>query len=206
MRTHVHSFNVRVLEFRSCSAFTLNEMLVTSTLFLMLLGGFLSAQLFGVRLYEISKAKLSMTDDAPRIFNQLASEIHSAKFIQVGSGSSNRFAPATLSAPRMGNALQISTSLSGTPYIRYYLDSSDFTLKRMDTNGTISSVARSITNNIVFSIINRFDDILTNEQPQKIIQIELTRSNQNTNGTPYGLGKSSGDYHLITKVFARASE
>jgi hypothetical protein len=188
------------------AAFTLTEVLVSGTLFVMLMGGFLAAHLFGARLYEMSKVKLSLTDATPRIFNQLADDIRSAKVLQVGKGSSNSFVPASLSAARMGNALQLSPSKTGQPSIRYFLDSNDLKLKRLNEDGAVTLIAESITNTLVFSIVNRFNQVLTNEQPRKIIQVDLASSVNKTNGTPYGLGNNSGHYRLTTKIAARASE
>ena len=92
MRIQVQD-NVRCLGGRSfLQAFTVPELMVTMAILSLFMLGLPYSHLFGVRMFEITKAKLGASDDARQAISLLMSEISSAKIVKVGSGGLSSFA------------------------------------------------------------------------------------------------------------------
>ena len=75
----------------SRSAFTITELLVTLMVTMLVMAGLISAYLFGLRLYEFTKPKLSASDHARKTVGRLIGELRSADRIRVGQGSLSAF-------------------------------------------------------------------------------------------------------------------
>ena len=76
---------------RRSRAFTLSEMMIAMSILTLVLAGVLSSHLFGIRLLELTKAKLGASDEARKALGKLVTEIRSAKMIQIGNGDSSSF-------------------------------------------------------------------------------------------------------------------
>ena len=155
-------------------AFTLTEMMVTMAILFLFISGLLYAQLFGVRMFEITKAKLGASDDARQAISLLISEIRTAKIVKVGTGSLSTFAPVPTNTTQVGNSLQVYATTNTNSFIRYFWDSSDSKLKRT-TNGstTVNVIAHFITNSLIFKAEDFRGNIMTNDQNNRVIGMDM---------------------------------
>ena len=149
----------------SRQAFTLPEILIASTIFLLVVAGILSAHLFGLRMLAVNTTKLSATEWSRKTFGRMADEVRSCNSAYIGNitniGSTNFFQQMLDGELEQGNSLMINTTTNS--FILYFLNSADQTLRR--TTDQVSSaviLADSITNTAIFTAQDFAGNILTN--------------------------------------------
>lgn len=116
------------------AAFSLPELMTAMAVFLMLVAGVLGGHLFGLKMFEITKAKLSASEQSRRVLNRLLADLAYARSSTIGAGSFSSFATVATGNTAQGNSLQIYQGTNAAVYVRYFRDASDQFLKRM-TNG-----------------------------------------------------------------------
>jgi len=159
---------------RSNRAFTFTEILVVTTLLMMVLAGVIGAHLFGIRMFEITKAKLGANDEARQAISLLMEEIRTAKQVKIGSGTMGSFTVVAVNSAQNGSAIQIYPTLLTNNFIRYFWDSTSKQLMRT-TNGAsaMSVVAHSITNQMIFTSEDFRGNTLTNNENNRVIGLTL---------------------------------
>ena len=188
-------------------AFTLSELMVSSSILLLVIAGVLSAHLFGQRMFSLTQAKLSASDDSRVAISRLVGEIRSAKSLKVGSGNLAAFTEVALSNLQQGSALQVYLSTNTNAFVRYYWDSTDQKLKRT-TNGATSGeiIAHSLTNSLVFTSEDFNGTILTNNQNNRVIGITMQFYQMQYPVIHIGPGYYYDFYQLRAKITRRALE
>jgi len=185
--------------------FTLTEVLITMALALIVLATVLSCHLFGMRLFEVTKAKLGASDEARGAISTLISEIRSAKVLRIGSGTLASFAEVIPNQPQVGNAIQIYPTIGTNTFIRYFWDATDQKLKRA-TNDAAEAyvVAHAISNQIVFTAEDFTGRILTNNENNRVIGLSLQFYQLQYPAVSIGPGNHYDYYQLRTKITRRA--
>ena len=187
--------------------FTLTEIMVASTIFSIVVLGTVSANLFGLRMYQITKAKLGASEEAREAVSRLVNEIRSAKIVRVGNGDQTSFATVAPGEAQTGNALQIYPTTNTTSYIRYYWDADDRRFKRTtDAGGASIVVASHISNNLVFRAEDHRGAILTNNQNNRVINLKLEFYQIQYPIVDIGPGGLFDYYKLETRITRRALE
>ena len=187
--------------------FTLTEVMVATAIFSIVIAGTIGANIFGLRLYQITKAKLGASDEAREAVSRLVNEIRSAKIVRVGSGTAAGFTNVSMGAPQLGNALQIYPTTNTSTYIRYYWDPSDKRFKRMtDSGNSTIVVANFISNNIVFRAEDHLGTVLTNNQNNRVINVKLEFFQIQYPIVEVGPGGLFDYYKLETRITRRALE
>ena len=137
---------------RGIAAMTLVELMTTSGLFILIIGGTIAVNLFGLRQDGLVNSKLGAGDQARLNFNLMLDEIRYGKNVQIGTGWNTNFVAIT-NGPQQGDTLQIIPSTNTGVYIYYYFQTNAPTngawLVRTfatTTNSTTTVVAQSITN------------------------------------------------------------
>lgn len=206
---------------RSCrrrlSAFTLVEMLISTGIYLFIFVGVMVAvQIFGLRVYTLSAAKLTATSGSRKVMDQLRDDIRMANTLQVGTlgtaGMPATFAAVSGTNGAKGNALQIFATTNTTAYSIYYLDTSTSTnyLKLyVLTNGvaTTDVLARYITNSVIFDAEDFQGNIISNNlQNNQVYGVTLQFYQwEYPVANPGGNGRDVYNfYQLRTKVCRRA--
>jgi hypothetical protein len=189
---------------RNRAAFTLVEVLIASVIFLMVIGSVLTANIFGIRMLQITQPKLSASVGARQTMNLLVAEITSAKTIGIGSGDLNSFAGTADGTLKQGNAIQLYPTTDTNVFIRYYGDSVRQVLSRTvsgATNGVV--VAAGVVNTTVFTGEDSQRNILTNNQNNMVIGVTLQYSQ--VGGTNMAVGPSNyfKSYVLNTRITHR---
>jgi len=164
-----------VVRIRARTAFTLPEMMISLTVFLLLLIGIIGATLFGMRWFQISQTKLLATDSARESISKMTDEIRSCSTTFVGDVSTNGiFTGRTNGSPQIGTALLIYPSTNSTSYVLYFVNASDETFRRTSTTlGLTKIVAHTVTNTNIFQVTDFLGNVQTNNNDNRVIHCTL---------------------------------
>ncbi len=190
---------------RTRAAFTLPEVMIALSLLSLVTVALLYSQLFGMRLFNITSAKLGASRGARAVLNQVRDDIRSAKTVYVGNATSAGFTNLPANAPQAGNAVQIFPLASTNAFVVYYLDQASQQLRRM-TNGsaTAAVLASSVTNQLVFQAEDYAGNVLTNDQNNRVIRMSLEFYQWEFPMAQAASGAAYDYYHLQTRVTRRA--
>src|SRR6185295_3081945 len=94
-------------DFIGQAAFTLPELLVSMAVFLFVMTAIISSHAFGLRMYELTKAKLGASDEARAAISKLTVEVRNGKVIRIGTGDLSSFAEVPVDSQQKGSAIQI---------------------------------------------------------------------------------------------------
>lgn len=191
----------------SCRAFTLAEQLVTMAVLGMVSAALMSTHFFGLRMYEMTKAKVGASDEARGAIGKLVNEIRTGKLIKIGTGGLSSFTEVPIDTPQKGNAVQIYPTTNTTSFIRYYWDSSDRKLKRtVDGSTSVYVVANSVSNQLVFTSEDFQGKILTNNANNRVIGLTLQFYQLQYPLVAIGPGQYYDFYQLRSKITRRTLE
>jgi type II secretory pathway pseudopilin PulG len=159
---------------KSQSAFTLPEMLISATLFLMLVSGVVGAHLFGLRMSQLTQTKLNTSDAARKTAGRMTDEIRNCRITRVGSVSNGVFVALLDGETQTGSALLINPTTNTANFILYFLNSSDQSFRRTTSAaGSTTVLAQGVTNSMVFRAQDCLGNILTNNQNNRVIHLDL---------------------------------
>jgi type II secretory pathway pseudopilin PulG len=160
---------------RATVAFTLPELMISMTVFLLLLIGIISATLFGMSWFQISQTKLLATDSARESISKMTDEIRSCTSTFVGDVSSNGvFTGRTNGNPQLGTGLLIYPSTNSTNYILYFLNASDLSFRRTCTaSGFTTVMCQTVTNTNIFQVTDFMGNVQTNNTDNRVIHCTL---------------------------------
>ncbi len=204
MKTHRTTRRVRAAATR---AFTLAEIQVSMAIIMLVIGGVISSHVFGLKLNEATRAKLSASDSARNALNRLVGDIRSAKTIQVGGGTYSTFSPVADGSLQRGSALRIYPTTNTNSYIVYFLDAGDSKLKKASTSATTPiTVAEYLTNTVVFTSENHLGTTLTDNQNNRVIGVAMRFYQIRYPITTIGSNGYFDFYQVNTKITRRALE
>lgn len=173
-------------------------------LFALVVMGSVLSHLVGLRMCTINQTKLKTTHSARAALNRTEDDIRCATQIQIGTGSASGFTNIIGNLPRQGNAIQIYPTLNTNVFIRYYLDKSDQTLKRVLSNGAFEAIANYITNTTPFTAEDYAGNVLTNDQNNRVVRMNF-EFYQWEFASPNPGGRNVYDYFRVqTKIAQRA--
>jgi hypothetical protein len=151
--------------------------MVSVAIFIILLGGLVSTNMFGLRMFQIEQAKLSASDGARKIVGGVMNEIRSCDSYQIGTVSTNgTFTALSLGATQLGPALIIFPIANNTTnFIVYYVNSSDKKFRRAtNAKGSARVLAGSVTNITgLFRAQDYAGSVLTNIQANTVLHVKL---------------------------------
>lgn len=150
----------------SRDAFTLPEILIALAIFMLVLGGIVTGNLFGLRMFQVNQDKLNATEWSRRTFGKITDEVRSCSSVTVGNMTTNEVFTGLLPGEMLeGNAIEIQPGTNATSLIFYFVDSIDQTFRRKEQlpGGTNTFIlADSATNTMVFSAQNFSGNVMTN--------------------------------------------
>jgi hypothetical protein len=192
---------------RRVSAFTLAEIMTALGLFSLVVIGVVYSQLFGMRMFNMTATRLGASDSARKVLDVVRDDVRSGKILDVGSGDSQHFTNTPGNNPRQGNALQIYPTTDTNTYIRYYLDSTSQSLRRVASGSTqIRILASYLTNQIAFIAEDYAGNVLTNDQNNRVIRMMLDFYQWEFPVARVGQGAFYDYYHLQTRITRRTIE
>jgi len=149
--------------------FTLAEMLVTSTIFLVIIvAAMISVQLYGLRVYNLATTKVSAT------INDIRDRVRSAQVVYVGIYTNSAFSSIASGQNQIGNAVQIfpATNTATVNAIVFYMNPTNPSLN-MVSNGVDSVEANYVTNYNCFQAEDYQGNILTNYNNNPVIAVTM---------------------------------
>lgn len=163
---------LKTFSFRS--GFTLPELLIAISIFIVLLGGIVFAHLFGLSMFRITETKLNATADARQLIGTMANEIRTCRSTEVGNVNGGEFVALLDGEKQEGNGLLIYPNTNTANFIIYFVNPSDQTFRRTTSKPDSATVlAESITNSLVFSAQNYLGNVLTNNLNNRVIHLNL---------------------------------
>jgi type II secretory pathway pseudopilin PulG len=187
--------------------YSIVEFLLTTMIILIVMSAVLSTNLFGLQLFELTKAKLGASDDARTAISRMIEEIRGAKLLRIGDGDLASFNEVDLNTPQRGSAIQVYPTTDTNAFVRYYWDTDDHQLKRT-TNGSsyVSIVANYITNSSVFTAEDYAGNVLTNNENNRVIGLTMVFYQLLYPSATIGEGGLFDYYQLRTKITRRTLE
>jgi prepilin-type N-terminal cleavage/methylation domain-containing protein len=151
-------------------ALTLVEMMITMSIFGMVVAGFIALQLFGLSQGQLVESKLGASDQSRKLLERMGWEIRSAKEWEVGNVSGTTFSEVANGQLLRGNAIRIYPQSNNTnKYVQYYFNTGARTLLRKQSGvAAIKLVAGELTNNMAFQAEDYRGVVLTNATDSRI--------------------------------------
>ena len=115
-------------ERRRLGAFTLAEVTVTMAVSMLVMAGITTTYLFGLKLLEFTRPKLTASDNVRQTVGQMMTELRSAATVTVGQGGLNSFTPVADGARQEANAIKVVPASNTNSYWIYYRDAADRSL------------------------------------------------------------------------------
>jgi prepilin-type N-terminal cleavage/methylation domain-containing protein len=156
-------------------AFTLPEMMVSMAILLLLVGGMMAVNLFGMRLFQFEEIKLVAASQARRIEGGLTDEIHSCETFRIGTVTNGTFTGLPLNAAQTGPALIVYPNTNSGSFIVYYVNTADRTFRRATSvSGSTRILAQSVTNAAdLFRGQDYSGTLLSNSQDNTVLHLKL---------------------------------
>src|ERR1700690_1189814 len=162
---------------RPDQGFTLPEILIAMTVFLLMVGGIIAANLFGLRMFQVTATKLNATTWARETGEQITGEIRSWNSISILNVDTNGYFEGLLDGEtQQGNALQIYPTADTNSFTIYFVNSPDETFRQIvvTSSGTNTVIlADSVTNTVVFTAQDFSGNVLTNNLNNRVIHLTL---------------------------------
>ncbi len=176
------------------SAFTLPEMLVAMSLFTLLVLGIVSANLFGLRWYQLGQTEMIATDSAREAIGKMSDELRNCNDAVVGNVTNSTFLAHVAGEQQLGNGLLIYPSTNTNNYVLYFLNPTNQTFLRYTSNPVTNFlIAQFVTNTNVFQLQDCLGNLLTNNQNNCVVHCSLqfySAPNQSAAATSYQLQTS----------------
>ena len=157
----------------SSTAFSLIELQVGVVLLLFVIGVAVTAHMFGLSMFQRARLKLTATEEARLVLGRMREEIKCAANVVVGTGDHNNFIEIGDNTNQMGSALQIFPTTNANNYIIYYADDRENIHKWTTAERRLLTLASSVTNRVVFSARDFRDNVLTNNENNRVILVTL---------------------------------
>jgi len=141
------AFSVEVVRRRPV-AFTLPEIMVAMTIFALVVSGTLVGFITGLKYFQITRPKLTASEDARKTLDYLVNDVRTANKVLVGTIDipSSKFTPVTNGQLQLSTALEIWPNTNAVAVIHYYWDSSTGELKRMNNFDTAQTLLNWVRN------------------------------------------------------------
>jgi prepilin-type N-terminal cleavage/methylation domain-containing protein len=157
--------------------FTLPEMLIAMTVFLLMIGGIIAANLFGLRIFQVTQTKLNVTTWARETAEQITAEVHACNAMWVGNITTNGVFEGLLDGEtQQGAALLIYPTTNNNSFTLYFVNTSDETFRQTvaTPSGTNTVIlADSVTNTMIFTAQDFSGNVLTNSANNRVIHFTL---------------------------------
>ena len=147
--------------------FTLPEILIATAVFLLMVGGLIVANLFGLRMFQVTETKLNVTTWSRQTTDKMATEIHACNTVWIGNVNltNGNFETLLDGETQRGTGLLIYPTANTNNFIIYFLNPSDQTFRRTtEQPGSARILADSITNTLIFAAQDFSWKVLTNNQ------------------------------------------
>ena len=191
--------------------FTLSEVMVASAIFMMVVGGVVATNIFGLRMIELTEPKQQAAQRARELINLLSDDISTGWLVKIGTEGPDGFTPAPHKTIKEGNALKVWADSQDPDYfVVYYVDTAGDVLLRYTSTAPVAEVvAWGVTNDNVFT--GEFFDkelnqwgTLADDRTSMVVGVVLEFSELERTGTPLGPAQTYKSYQFQTRLKWRA--
>jgi hypothetical protein len=157
-------------------AYTIIEVFIVATIFIMVVMGILSLQIFGLKMNAFTSSELMSTAYGLKALNQIRDQVRGACAADVGNQSGSSFTVTTTN----GNALKINLTANLNNYILFYLDTNTTKLYRVDVNNGVTNslmIATNVVNQTTSPVFQKEDcqgNFITNSLSTEHRTIRMT--------------------------------
>jgi hypothetical protein len=192
---------------RHCLGMTLPEIMISMTLMVLVMGTVIGSNIIGMRIFQLSKAKLGASDEARASISHLLDEIRSCKTVDVGNGGPGSFVEITDGNTMRGGAIRLFSTTNSSPYIIYYRNNALNTISRYDSaTGLEQVILNAVTNTLVFTSETYAGTVLTNSQNNRVIGIQFQFNQLLSPTVAIGNGGLFDYYNIRSKITRRVLE
>ena len=154
--------------------FTLPEVLIAVTIFVLMIGGVIFANLFGLKMFQVTETKLNVTRWSRETVERFTDEVHMCNNAQILTVSNGNFVGLLDGEMQQGSALLINSSTNTNSFVLYFVNQADQTFRRTtDQPGSTVILASSVTNTLAFSAQDFSGNVLTNNFNNRVIHLAL---------------------------------
>lgn len=192
--------------------FTLAEVTIASSLFLLISTGLIYTFIFGLHLHETVAVKLGANDAARKALITLTDEIRSATRVKIGSGDPASFVEVGTNTAQKGTSIQVFPDSTTNDWVCYYFEtnttSSNFSklcrTASASLNGSTVVVAEGVTNlGSLFTCEDSYGNLLGNDQNNRVIGVTLQFYQIEYPIVKIGPGNYYDFYQLHTRITRR---
>jgi type II secretory pathway pseudopilin PulG len=212
----------------AAGGFTLAEMLVAMTIFMVVIFATVAVQLYASRVYTMTASTLGATQEARITMNDIRDKVREARTVYIGNNSSFQaanplanFIAVTNNSAQQGNALVIYPYNTANAFTFVFLEPSSSSMYAFNANALVGStnslilvtytnstmllsndVADYITNQVIFDAENFQGTVLSNFQNNYLVHLTLDFSQWRY---PNGFNALSNvyNYYQINTVITR---
>lgn len=192
---------------KTARAFTLTELMIASSISIVTAGGVLMTQFYGLRVLEATSTQIETSSKSRRALDLLTTDLQAARNIRVGTGTVGTFAEATRNTRREGNSILIYPGTNTNVYVKYYLDASRSSIRRMTNNSTSAAeVLTGVTNTAPFRLEDFRGTVLTNSENRCVVGLSFIFNPTNFSRLSMGTGAFVRSYELRAKIARRETD
>ena len=168
---------IRVTQSKRIAGLTLPEILVASSVFIVLVSGIVFANLFGLSMFRITATQLDVTDDVRKVMGKMGNEIQTCKSVWIGNVTNANFVALLDGELQQGNGLLIYPGSNPSNFVVYFVNPVDKTFRRTtSTPGSSTILASAVTNALAFKaqgLNGSTLTTLTNNRNNRVIHLNL---------------------------------
>lgn len=192
---------------REPAGFTLTELMVSMTIFSLVIGGMIAGHIFGLKVFQLTRSNLGAADAGQMLSARLGADIRAAKAIKLGRGDQKHFTELLPQEIQQGNAIQIYASGDTNEYLRYFVSEADRKLMAISSDGTQNrTLAEGLLNQSVFLAEDAAGRTLTNRQGSYVLAVNLQYSKVPGSDAPVGKGQYYDTFRWQMKFALRARQ
>ena len=163
----------------SLSAFTLAEMYVSLTVFLLLIAATSAIQYYGLNVYYLMQTKLTSTTGGRKTIETIRDQVRGSEWVSVGIFSNGTFNQIADWTAQQGNAIRVYPTTNASNYTIFYMNPSTSNLCSVTNGQTVSAkgdgtvLTSWITNYVCFSAENCAGNVLPTNENNRVIHLTL---------------------------------
>ena len=166
--------SLRTHRVQRAAGFTLPEALIAMSVFILLVLGVVTANIFGLKLNQIGQTKMIATDSAREVISKMTDELRNCNNAIVGNVSNGLFVAHVDGEAQTGNGLMIYATTNTNSYVLYFLNYTNQSFIRFTTDSQVNTVvAQNVTNSVIFRSQDYLGNVLTNNQNNHVVTCSL---------------------------------
>ncbi len=203
----IHGSGLCLARMRSLAGFTLTELMVSMSIFSLVIAGMIAGHVFGLKVFQLTRSNLGAADAGRILSMRMGSDIRSADHIKIGRGDFKSFVELSPLEPQEGNAIQIYNSSDTNDFTRYFVDAEKGNLMSVSADGTgLKLMAEGLLNRNVFRAEDAAGRTLSNRQNGFVLGVMLQYSKVPGSDARVGKGEYYDSFQWQMKVATRARQ